>query len=135
IVRPIRLHLRKTILRPRSFTFLPVDTARQENSSVLGKNINTCVKQNREPGRFSRLATEDAILTCLKSRPDSPILPALAIAFAILFILMGLLILPYTGIQTDEAIFSEALYPPGSPLFAVSVFHKKLPIMVMTSLR
>lgn len=41
---------------------------------------------------------------------------------------------PYPGIQTDEAIFSSAVYPPGPAWFEISIFKKKVGIMVMSYL-
>lgn len=49
----------------------------------------------------------------------------------ILFIINGLPIIPYIGIQTDEALFSSALFPGASAWFEISIFKKKVPLMVM----
>ncbi len=44
----------------------------------------------------------------------------------------GIEIIPYIGIQTDEALFAGALFENGSSWFALSVFKKKIPLMVMS---
>ncbi|MBI3683816.1 MAG: glycosyltransferase family 39 protein [Acidobacteria bacterium] len=41
-------------------------------------------------------------------------------------------IVPYIGIQTDEALFSEALFDNPYAWFTLSVFKKKIPLMVMS---
>ena len=51
----------------------------------------------------------------------------IALSFAAIFILAGLLLLPYPGIQNDEAMFASPLYPPH---FAVYKF-RGVPIMWM----
>ncbi|HUQ94661.1 MAG TPA: glycosyltransferase family 39 protein [Bryobacteraceae bacterium] len=43
-------------------------------------------------------------------------------------------IIPHIGVQTDEAIFTAPLFETGGALFTLSVFHKKVPLMVMTYL-
>lgn len=52
----------------------------------------------------------------------------------IVFIFYGLAVIPYAGIQNDEAIFSNCLYPDPAPWFALSIFKKKVPLMVMSYL-
>ncbi|MBI4903438.1 MAG: glycosyltransferase family 39 protein [Acidobacteria bacterium] len=52
----------------------------------------------------------------------------------IIFFFSGLSIIPYVGIQTDEAIFSEPLFLNGYSAFELSVFKKKIPLMVMSYL-
>lgn len=42
--------------------------------------------------------------------------------------------IPYIGIQTDEAIFTNSLFPDPHPWFAISIFKKKVPLMVMSYL-
>jgi 4-amino-4-deoxy-L-arabinose transferase-like glycosyltransferase len=48
------------------------------------------------------------------------------------FLFCGLLWIDALGIHTDEALFSAGLYPPILPEYTVSVFQKRLPMMVMT---
>lgn len=51
---------------------------------------------------------------------------------SILFILLSLSLIPYAGIQEDEALFSIPLYQPAAREFRVRMFHHTFPIMVMT---
>lgn len=51
-----------------------------------------------------------------------------------LFFLSGLALIPYIGIQTDEALFGSVLFDNPSVLFSISVFKKKYALMVMTYL-
>jgi hypothetical protein len=48
--------------------------------------------------------------------------------------LSGLAVIPYIGIQTDEAIFTSVLFDHSTPWFALSIFKKKIPLMVMSYL-
>ncbi len=49
------------------------------------------------------------------------------------FITLCSLIMSYAGIENDEALFTESLYSPYSGgVFVLSVFHRKLPLMLMT---
>jgi len=61
------------------------------------------------------------------NRLDKP-----ALAASALFIFLGALLIPYAGIQADEALFSTPLFPyapQGSPLPA---FSHQIPLMIMT---
>ena len=49
-----------------------------------------------------------------------------------LFILLSLSLIPYAGIQEDEALFSIPFFHPTAPEFRVRMFHHTIPIMVMT---
>ncbi len=49
-----------------------------------------------------------------------------------LFILLSLSLIPYAGIQEDEALFSIPFFQPTAREFRVRVFHHTIPIMVMT---
>lgn len=51
-----------------------------------------------------------------------------------MFISSGFSLIPYIGIQTDEAIFSNVLFDGATPWFVLSVFKKKIPLMVMSYL-
>jgi 4-amino-4-deoxy-L-arabinose transferase-like glycosyltransferase len=62
----------------------------------------------------------------------SPATAALLVVFCILFFLSGLAVIPYIGIQTDEAIFTSVLFDNSTPWFTLSIFKKKLPLMVMS---
>jgi hypothetical protein len=50
----------------------------------------------------------------------------------ILFILLSLSLIPYAGIQEDEALFSIPFFQPAAREFRVRFFHHTFPIMVMT---
>jgi Dolichyl-phosphate-mannose-protein mannosyltransferase len=49
-----------------------------------------------------------------------------------LTILAGCALLPYAGIQMDEALFSGPYYQPASREFRLRLFHHDIPLMVMT---
>jgi len=49
-----------------------------------------------------------------------------------LFILLSLSLIPYAGIQEDEALFSIPFFQPPAREFRIRVFHHTIPIMVMT---
>jgi hypothetical protein len=66
--------------------------------------------------------------------PISPASAAILAFAAIVFLLFGLAVIPYIGVQTDEAIFTNALFPEPHPWFAISIFKKKVPLMVMSYL-
>jgi len=48
------------------------------------------------------------------------------------FILIGLAVIPYAGIQNDEALFAAPLYEVNSKDFCFIAFHHQIPLMVMT---
>ncbi|MFN7939811.1 MAG: glycosyltransferase family 39 protein [Bryobacteraceae bacterium] len=52
----------------------------------------------------------------------------------ILFFFSGFIFIPHIGIQTDEAIFSSVLFDHPNQWFVLSVFKRKLPLMVMSYL-
>jgi 4-amino-4-deoxy-L-arabinose transferase-like glycosyltransferase len=51
---------------------------------------------------------------------------------SILFILLSLSLIPYAGIQEDEALFSIPFFQPTAREFRIRVFHHAIPMMVMT---
>jgi Dolichyl-phosphate-mannose-protein mannosyltransferase len=51
---------------------------------------------------------------------------------AALFLALGSALLPYAGIQNDEALFAAPLYEQNSKDFCIGIFHRRVPIMVMT---
>ncbi len=53
---------------------------------------------------------------------------------ALTFILLGCAILPYPGIQTDEALFAGILYQPYEPTDSFRAFHHTIPTMLMSYL-
>jgi hypothetical protein len=54
----------------------------------------------------------------------------LAVGFACLYALLGLILIPYTGIETDEAVFANPLYCPFNSGYGATVFHKHIPLML-----
>jgi 4-amino-4-deoxy-L-arabinose transferase-like glycosyltransferase len=48
------------------------------------------------------------------------------------FILLSLSLIPYAGIQEDEALFSVPFYQPVPRELRFQLFHHKIPLMVMT---
>src|SRR5579872_513913 len=53
-----------------------------------------------------------------------------ALAAAALFVLLGFLLIPYAGIEDDEAFFTTAIYGPLNPHFRIVVFHHTIPLMI-----
>jgi 4-amino-4-deoxy-L-arabinose transferase-like glycosyltransferase len=51
---------------------------------------------------------------------------------SILFILLSLSLIPYAGIQEDEALFSIPFFQPSAREFRIRMLHHTLPLMVMT---
>jgi hypothetical protein len=61
--------------------------------------------------------------------------PHLVVGFSCLaFIALGLIVLPYPGIQNDEALFAEPLYSPYLWLAKIRIFHLTIPTMIMSYL-
>jgi len=50
--------------------------------------------------------------------------------FVFLWVLLGLLLIPYAGIQTDEPFFAVPIYEPPLPNYCVSLFHHLIPLMI-----
>jgi len=58
-----------------------------------------------------------------------------AALFCLLFCLEGIVFIPYLGLQNDEALFSEIVYPPYSNLYSIRIFgHVRFPTMMMSYL-
>jgi 4-amino-4-deoxy-L-arabinose transferase-like glycosyltransferase len=53
-----------------------------------------------------------------------------AVGFACLYALLGLMFIPYTGIETDEAVFALPLYGPLNGSQGITVFHRHVPLML-----
>jgi 4-amino-4-deoxy-L-arabinose transferase-like glycosyltransferase len=58
----------------------------------------------------------------------------LGLLVSVAFLLEGLALLPYPGIQNDEALFAAALYPSTNNETAVQVFGARFPAMLMSYL-
>ena len=50
------------------------------------------------------------------------------------FFWAGWTFIPYLGLQDDEVIFAAGLYEPLEYEYGIQVFHKKIPVMLMTYL-
>jgi Dolichyl-phosphate-mannose-protein mannosyltransferase len=50
------------------------------------------------------------------------------------FIFWGALLIPFLGVQNDEALFGQAIYKPISALGFINIFGAHMPIMLMTYL-
>jgi 4-amino-4-deoxy-L-arabinose transferase-like glycosyltransferase len=57
---------------------------------------------------------------------------AVPAAASLLFILLGAIVIPYGGVQNDEALFAAPLYELNSKDFCFTAFHRQIPIMVMS---
>jgi hypothetical protein len=55
-----------------------------------------------------------------------------AVLFCLWFAAAGLTLIPYPGIQNDEALFGGGLYSPIAIEGYVSIFTHHLPTMLMT---
>jgi hypothetical protein len=52
--------------------------------------------------------------------------------FALLFVFLGIVLIPYAGLQADEVLFTQPLYGLINVTFALPVFHHLVPLMVMS---
>ena len=52
----------------------------------------------------------------------------------IFFVLAGNLLIPYVGIENDEALFAQGLYRPRGELYSLHIGRSHVPIMLMTYL-
>jgi 4-amino-4-deoxy-L-arabinose transferase-like glycosyltransferase len=55
-----------------------------------------------------------------------------AISASALFILLGSLILPFPGVQNDEALFAIPIYLFTAKDLSIIIFHRHIPLMVMS---
>jgi 4-amino-4-deoxy-L-arabinose transferase-like glycosyltransferase len=58
----------------------------------------------------------------------------LAWVLCIFFVLAGNLLIPYLGIENDEALFAQGLYRPRGELYSIHIGRSHVPIMLMTYL-
>jgi 4-amino-4-deoxy-L-arabinose transferase-like glycosyltransferase len=49
---------------------------------------------------------------------------------ALLFVLLGCALIPYAGIEGDEALFGWPIYGLHNRAFEITIFHRQLPLMV-----
>jgi Dolichyl-phosphate-mannose-protein mannosyltransferase len=78
--------------------------------------------------------TYTVVLPAPKSQENSMSRASKTAGFAscTLFILLGVLIIPYAGIQADEALFSAPLFPYVPPGISLPLVPNQVPLMVMT---
>jgi hypothetical protein len=62
-------------------------------------------------------------------RPPSWLIPALT---GLIFLLTGLALLPWPGLQNDELFFSGPIYAPGEAFYHVDIGSWRIPFMVMS---
>src|SRR5512139_2308671 len=55
-----------------------------------------------------------------------------AAGVSLLFIVIGLVFIPYAGAQYDEVLFADCIYAPDSIEYALTVGSAKIPVMLMT---
>ena len=58
----------------------------------------------------------------------------LALSTCLLFFFTGLVFIPYPGIQNDEALLASPVYQIIGSLYHVRLFHRDIPVMLMTYL-
>ncbi len=52
--------------------------------------------------------------------------------FALLFVLLGFVLIPYNGLEADEVLFAQPLHGLINPSFAIRVHHHFVPLMVIS---
>jgi hypothetical protein len=57
-----------------------------------------------------------------------------ALVLCIFFVLAGLAFIPHLGVEPDESLFAEAIYPPRGELYSLRIGHSHVPLMLMTYL-
>ena len=62
--------------------------------------------------------------------PDEKSMKAVSL-FALLFIVLGFVLIPYNGLEADEVLFAQPLHGLMDPTFAIHVFHHLVPLMVI----
>ncbi len=60
--------------------------------------------------------------------------PTVVSLFIVLFLLAGVAVIPYPGIQNDEALFAAGIYSPQAVRDSVQVFHRPVATMLMSYL-
>jgi 4-amino-4-deoxy-L-arabinose transferase-like glycosyltransferase len=56
------------------------------------------------------------------------------LAAGVLFIALGAILIPYAGIEADEALFAGPYYAPTAAIFSQRIFHGRIPLMLMSYL-
>jgi hypothetical protein len=71
-------------------------------------------------------------MSIASTRRAAPVLPPtiLLMAAALLFTVLGLVLIPLAGIQNDEALFAAQLFTGGYPPYSLGIFGHHPPLMV-----
>src|ERR1700686_1838741 len=56
------------------------------------------------------------------------------LAAGVLFFALGTILIPYPGIEADEALFAGPYYAPAAAIFSQSIFHGRVPVMLLSYL-
>jgi hypothetical protein len=59
---------------------------------------------------------------------------AIVLTLACVFVLLGVCLIPYPGLQNDEVLFGDGIFAPRQTLYWTSVFKKPVPLMLMSYL-
>ena len=54
--------------------------------------------------------------------------------FALLFVLLGFILIPYAGLEADEVLFAAPLHGAANEVFATRLLHRVIPLMLMSYL-
>ncbi len=57
-----------------------------------------------------------------------------AVIFSLYFLTAALTLIPYFGIQNDEALFGSGIYPPSGVIYSQAVRGRELPVMLISYL-
>ena len=49
-----------------------------------------------------------------------------------LFVLLGLMLIPYAGLETDEVVFANPFFQPIDDSYQITVLHHRIPLMVIS---
>ncbi len=58
----------------------------------------------------------------------------IVLLFALLFVFLGFLLIPYAGLQADEMIFAGPLHGANAGIFAAHILHRTIPLMQLSYL-
>jgi 4-amino-4-deoxy-L-arabinose transferase-like glycosyltransferase len=56
------------------------------------------------------------------------------LVFALLFALLGLILIPYAGLEADELLFAASFHGPANEFFAIRLRHHSIPLMLLSYL-
>src|ERR1044071_3992917 len=59
----------------------------------------------------------------------------IGLLFPLVFFLLGITFLPYTGLEDDEVLFTMPIFhQPGSATYSMTVAHHRIPLMLLSYL-